>query len=75
MVPFAAGQNIGDVLRVVDCDDIVPVSDVTYVDDLCLIVSAEKPNELIERTAEMTRVCRRAFTKHGLRTNFLQEQN
>ena len=25
----------------------------TYVDDLCLMVSAEKPNELIERTAEM----------------------
>ena len=48
MVPFVAGQNIGDVLRVVDCDDIIPVSDVTCVDDFCLVVSAEKPNELIE---------------------------
>ena len=55
MVPFAAGQNIGDVLRVVDCDDIVPVSD------------AEKPNELIEKTAEVIRVWRRALAKHGLR--------
>ena len=41
MVPFAAGQNIGDVLRVVDCDDIAPVSVATYVDDLCLMVSRE----------------------------------
>ena len=57
MVPFVAGQNIGDVLRVVKCDDIIPVSDVTYVDDLCLMVAAEKPDELIERTAEMIRVC------------------
>ena len=64
MVPFAAGQNIGYVPRVVGCDDIVPASDVTYVDDLCLMVSAEKPNELIERTAEMIRVCRRAVAKH-----------
>ena len=29
MVPLAVGQNIGDVLRVVDCDDVVLVSDVT----------------------------------------------
>ena len=64
MVPFAAGQNIWDVPRVVGCDDIAPASDETYVDDLCLMVSAEKPNELIERTAEMTRVCRRALAKH-----------
>ena len=61
MVPFAAGQNIGDVPR---------VSDVAYVDDLCLMVSAEKPNEFIEKTAEMIRVCRRALAKHGLRMNF-----
>ena len=25
MVPLAVGQNIGDVLRVVDCDDVAPV--------------------------------------------------
>ena len=45
-------------------------SDVTYVDDLCLMVSAVKPDELIERTAEMIRVCRRALAKHGLKMNF-----
>ena len=39
MVPFLAGQNT------VDFDDIIPVSDVTCVDDLCLLVSAEKLNE------------------------------
>ena len=70
MVPFVAGQSVGDVFRVVDCDDIIPVSDVTYVDDLCLVVSAEKPNGLIERPAEMIRVCRRALAKHGLLMNF-----
>ena len=70
MVPLAVGQNIGNVLRVVDCDDVVPVSDVTYVDDLCLMVSAEKPDDLIERTAEMIRVCRRVLAKHGLKMNF-----
>ena len=67
MVPLAVGLNVGDVLRVFDCDDVVPVSDVTYVDDFCLMVSAEKPGELIERTAEMIRVCRRALAKHGLK--------
>ena len=61
MVLLAVDQNIWDVLRVVDCDDVVLVTDVTYVDDLCLMVSAEKPDELIERTAEKIRVCRRAL--------------
>ena len=73
MVPLAVGQNIGDVLKVVDCDDVALVSDVTYVDDLCLMVSAEKPDELIERSAEMIRVCRRALAKHGLQMNFSKD--
>ena len=47
--PLAVGQTSGDVLRVVGCGDVAPVSDVTHVDDLCLMVSAEKPDELIER--------------------------
>ena len=58
----------------VDCDDVAPVSDVTYVDGLCLMVSAEKPDELIERTAEMIRVCRRALAKHGLKMNFSKDK-
>ena len=70
MVPLAVGQNIGDMFRVVDCDDVVPVSDVTYVDDLYLMMSAAKPDELKERTAEIIRVCRRALAKHGLKINF-----
>ena len=55
MVPLAVGQNIGDVLRVADCDN------------LCLMVSAEKPDEMIERTADMIRVCRRALAMHACR--------
>ena len=70
MIPLAVRQNIGDVLRVVDCDDVVPVSDVTNVDDLCLMVSTEKPDKLIERNAEMIRVCRRALAKHSLKMSF-----
>ena len=54
----------------VDCDIVVPVTNVTYVDDLCLMVSAEKPDELIEGTAEMIRLCRRALAKHGLKMNY-----
>ena len=62
MVPLAVGQNIGEVLRVVDCDDVA--------DDLCLKVLAEEPDELIERTAGMIRVCRRHLAKRGLKMNF-----
>ena len=50
----------------VDCDDITPVSDVTYVDDLRLMVAAEKPDELIGDD----QVCRRALAKHGSQMNF-----
>ena len=56
MVPLAVSQKIGEALRVVDGDDVAPVSAVTYVDDLCLMVSAEKQDELIERTAEIVGV-------------------
>ena len=72
MVPLAVGQNIGEVLRVVDCDDVAPVSD---VDDLCLKVLAEEPDELIERTAGMIRVCRRASGQAWLEDELLQGQN
>ena len=75
MFPLALAQNIEDVLRVVDCDDVPLVSDVTYVDDLCLTVSAEKPDELIERTAEMNRVCRPALGQAWLADELLQGQN
>ena len=72
MVPFVAGQNIFDVLRVVDCDDIIPVSGVTYVDDLCPMVLVEKPNELIERTAEMIRCVSTCFGEARLADELLQ---
>ena len=72
VVPYVAGENICDVDCVAGFDASTRVSDVTYIDDICLMVAAEKPEQLIERTAEMVRVCRRALAKYGLKMNFSQ---